>query len=211
MKNLPRNYDIEAVFPAYSSKGDGTYIYLRDGTCRQYARRTKHVIHKLVQRQCMDIRLLRAQAARETPCKQGAPLGISADLVLVAFKMRRPRVNGDACLGYVNVSRNVQLLEKSQELYSPGSMVCGCGRPDAAGSASGLEIAETMEAYTSFDAGARSMLQLGSGRLLPSLWSYKTTQKYVQAGRAAHSRLLCELQGTLLQYHLEVENTTELL
>ena len=213
MKNLPQNHDIEAVFPAYSSQGDGTYIYLRDGSCRLYPNQIRLVIRKLAKRQCKDIRLLRAQAARDTQHKQGLTLGINADLVLVAFKVRRPRVEGDACFGYVNVSRHVELLkrEKAAALCRAGLAMCSYGQPaPCIQTPSGLQVVEMRE-YGPLHAEAQALLQLGSGRLLPSLWSYKTTHKYIQDGRAAHSRLLCELQGMLLQFQSENKHTAKLL
>lgn len=213
MKNLPQNHDIEAVFPAYSSLGDGTYIYLRDGSCRLYPNQIRLVIRKLAKRQCKDIRLIREQAAGDTLRRQGLPLGINADLVLVAFKVRRPRVDGDACFGYVNVSRHVELLEreKAAALCQTGMAMCGYGQPaPCIQTVSGLQVVET-QAYESLHEEVQTMLQLGSGRLLPSLWSYKTMHRYIQTGRAAHSRLLCELQGTLLHVQSDYRHTPELL
>ena len=202
MENLPENHDIEAVFPAYSSVGDGTYIYLRDGSCRLHPNQLRLVLHKLVMRQCKDIKLIREKAARETLHRQGLPLGISADLVLVAFKVRRPRVNGDASFGYVNVSRGVKLLEKEKAaaLWQPGLAVQGYEPlTPSIQTVEGLQTAEPGK-HKLIGEETRVLLQLGSGRLLPSLWSYKTTHKYIQAGLAAHSRLLCELQGALLHH-----------
>ena len=96
-------------------------------------------------------------------------------------------------------------------LCRAGLAMCSYGQPaPCIQTPSGLQVAEMRE-YGPLHAEAQALLQLGSGRLLPSLWSYKTTHKYIQDGRAAHSRLLCELQGMLLQFQSENKHTAKLL
>lgn len=109
MRNLPVDREIAAIVPAYSERGDGSLLYRRDGSCQRLPVKVETVLRALIERKCEDLHLLRKWAQGYTRVKLWAPLAISWELVLVPFKMRRPRVSGDATMGYCSFTQITEL------------------------------------------------------------------------------------------------------
>ena len=58
----------------------------------------------LAKQHCQTLALLRSRAARQTEMRNAAPLAMDPELVLLPFRCREPRVEGDNTLGCVNVA-----------------------------------------------------------------------------------------------------------
>ena len=121
---LPEDWEIEAALPEYvDGEGDATRLLLADGTERLVRARLRTVLERLARRHCRALPLLRAWAKERTALSQTAPLAIAAELVLVPFRARRPRLKGDAAMGVVN-AMHVQIARAE----APTEIVLSCGR-----------------------------------------------------------------------------------
>ena len=103
-EDLPQDWEIEAAVPVYTMQGDCTRIYLRGGRVVTLQIQLKRFLIILAQQHCQTLALLRSRAARQTEMRNAAPLAMDPELVLLPFRCREPRVEGDNTLGCVNVA-----------------------------------------------------------------------------------------------------------
>ena len=103
-EELPKDWEIEAILPVYTSTGDCTKILLSDGKVLVWNIQMKRVLKLLAEDHCKTLALLRGWAAKRTEVKTAAPLAVDTELVLMPFRCRAPRVEGDNTLGCVNVA-----------------------------------------------------------------------------------------------------------
>ena len=61
--NLPENYEIDALIPEYTDKGDCTHIYLRDGRDFLLPITQRSVLRNIAIRSHCDMTSLRAEVA----------------------------------------------------------------------------------------------------------------------------------------------------
>lgn len=112
-EDLPQDWEIEAAVPVYTMQGDCTRIYLEGGRVVTLQIQLKRFLIILAKQHCQTLALLRSRAVRETEMRNAAPLAMDPELVLLPFRCRKPRVEGDNTLGCVNVAavRAEQLQE----------------------------------------------------------------------------------------------------
>ena len=103
-ENLPKDWEIAAILPVYTATGDCTKIVLCDGRVTILPLRLKAVLQMLARLHCKTLPLLRAWGAKQTGIKNGTPLAIDPELVLLPFRVREPRVAGDNTMGCVNMA-----------------------------------------------------------------------------------------------------------
>ena len=109
--DLPDDWEIEAALPEYvDGEGDAVRLLLADGTEQLVRARLRTVLECLARRHCQALPLLRA-------------LAMAAELVLVPFRVRRPRLKGDAAMGVVNAMH--ARLTRSEEA---AEVELSCGR-----------------------------------------------------------------------------------
>lgn len=101
---LPKDSEIAALLPEYTSEGDMTRIVLTNGTALVLRRTMRATVSALARRRCKDVTLLRRWAARYTRRRLNNPIAASADLVLVPVKTRRPKIGGDNTMAHINVA-----------------------------------------------------------------------------------------------------------
>lgn len=101
-EKLPDHDHIAAIVPEYSHAGDSTTIITTDGTILSAPVRVSTVLRRLARAQATDLPALKRLSSRATGRSILAPLPLSAGLVLVPLKVRKPKIKGDPCTGYVN-------------------------------------------------------------------------------------------------------------
>ena len=116
-EDLPEDWELEAAVPVYTSQGDCTKVYLKGGRCLVLQIQLKRFLIILAKHHCQTLALLRSRAMQQTAMKNAAPLAMDTELVLMPFRCREPRVEGDNTLGCVNVAvvRAEQLEEGRHE------------------------------------------------------------------------------------------------
>ena len=119
--NLPENYEIDALIPEYTDKGDCTHIYLRDGRDFLLPITQRSVLRNIAIRSHCDMTSLRAEVAAHTNHYLNNPMPVDEELVLCPVKVREPRINGDPGTGYINVAEGVTLAPGDEViLVTPG-------------------------------------------------------------------------------------------
>ena len=98
---IPSDYDILAIIPYYSPIGDQTIIYTTNNTIKLNLK-IKTVIKRIAYRHAIDLLALKARNYKLTKRILSPPLPFSADLVLLPLKVRKPKIKGDATIGYIN-------------------------------------------------------------------------------------------------------------
>lgn len=94
---------VAALCPLYQDgSGDGTEIILRSGERLWQPRRIRAVRTALARLYGVDLVAVRRRYGALLERSSSVPLPLSARLVLVPLRLRRPRCRGDACLGYVS-------------------------------------------------------------------------------------------------------------
>ena len=120
-EDLPEDWEIEAAVPVYTSQGDCTKVYLKGGRCLVLQIQLKRFLIILAKHHCQTLALLRSRAMQQTAMKNAAPLAMDTELVLMPFRCREPRVEGDNTLGCVNVA--VVQVEQLEEGRREGESV----------------------------------------------------------------------------------------
>ena len=98
---LPCDYDILAIIPQYTPIGDQTIIYTTNKVI-SINLKIKSVIKRIAYRHAIDLMALKARNYKLTKRSLVPPLAFSNDLVLFPLKVRKPKVKGDATIGYIN-------------------------------------------------------------------------------------------------------------
>lgn len=160
--------DIAAIKPYYNSDGGNfTLVYTSKGAKFEHRRRLKTVLKNIVSFYGFEPAALRKKYSELLGTKQNVPLPLTASLVLVPLKMRKPHFDQDGATGYVNVCAVKAVKEESPPLKNgKGSeeTLCGC------------------------------LVCLNGGSSLRSLFSAQNTNKRLQLGRQALMHHLA-LQG----------------
>jgi hypothetical protein len=99
---LPKADHLAAILPVYTEAGDTTTIITRDGTATSVNTKIKSVIQRLARTHSLDLISLRKNCAALTGRSLHQPLPITPGLVLIPVKVRKARVAGDNCTGYIN-------------------------------------------------------------------------------------------------------------
>ena len=170
-KVLPKDVEIAALLPAYTQEGDVTRILLTNGTELVYRRTMRSTLAKLARRRCKDVTLLRRWASRYTHRALNNPIAASSDLVLVPFKTRRPRIEGDTTMAHVNV------VAISGDTFR---------QHDDAARAKAIKKKPTV-------------ISLTGGKALPVLWSEKTTLAHIREARHICAELVREEEEAVLR------------
>lgn len=114
MQDMVAAEEIAAILPRYTELGDCSVLHACDGSEVVVPLRIKTVVHRLVRRECKDIYLLEEQARKLTKGKNWMPLVLGPDLVLVALKVRNPKINGDVTAGFFNYCQINDLEENGR-------------------------------------------------------------------------------------------------
>lgn len=170
MKELKQKIaHITAIEPFYAADGGNfTYVYTKEGEQRVEKFRLRTTLKKIVNFYGFEVSSLHQKYGALLGSKQNVPLPLTASLVLVPLKMRRPRFGQDGAIGYVNACcvEAVEAIEKTD--LNGESKSEGC----------------------SF----KCRVCLTGGVNINSLFSAKNTNKRLQAGRQALAHHLA-LQG----------------
>lgn len=100
---LPPPAQIAAIIPCYTDNGDSTTLFTFDGRAACFSCRSRAVLQRLLKSLAIDLTALRRRVRGLTERTNLEPLPLSAGLVLVPLKVRRPRISGDATIGYINL------------------------------------------------------------------------------------------------------------
>ncbi|NLO81545.1 MAG: hypothetical protein GX094_00550 [Clostridiales bacterium] len=105
MKNLSKYFaeGVSALLPVYvKGVGDSTLLITSDGEKRMIHRKLKTVIKRLVSQYSYDVVSLHKKYGELISQKYKIPLPLHPNLILIPFKTRKPRIQGDYTYGYVN-------------------------------------------------------------------------------------------------------------
>ncbi len=119
MENETRVWEdrkVAAVLPEYEEgHGDCTVVYLQDGKRIVVDVKLRTFLKWLAGHHCKTLPLMRRWAAQYTDRRNGTPLAMGADLVLLPFRARKPRVSGDETLGCVNMECLTAIYERKTD------------------------------------------------------------------------------------------------
>lgn len=94
---------LAALVPYYDCQGgNATQIYTTDGEVIPDRRTVKWNLRRLARLYSVDLQAIRSNYGSYLGCRQGVPLALSADLVLIPLKTRTPVGINDGCYGYLN-------------------------------------------------------------------------------------------------------------
>lgn len=99
---LPQTNTIAAILPHYTTAGDTTTIVTTDGQTVSSKLRLKSVLHRLAAIHAVDIVNLRRNVGRATGRTIHQPLPLTPRALFVPVKVRKPKIAGDTCTGYLN-------------------------------------------------------------------------------------------------------------
>ena len=114
---LPAYAKIAAIVPCYTATGDSTILYSADGITTVLNSRVRTVIQRLARSRAVDLTALRAKTRAVTERTNLEPLPLAPNLILVPFKVRRPRVAGDATTGYINLHAIASVCPNTKKPY----------------------------------------------------------------------------------------------
>lgn len=100
--HLPVPAQVAAIIPHYGPAGDGTRILAVTGAVCDVPLRPRAVLARLARARYTDLAALRRGMQTTLGRRVLPPLPLAPGLVLVALKLRRPRVAGDLAHGWVN-------------------------------------------------------------------------------------------------------------
>jgi len=93
---------IAAILPQYSENGDTTVILSMDGEKLVLAVQVRTFLQQLARRQAIDLDALRSNAREVTHSHILQPLAFGPAVLLCPMKVRRAKIDGDNCTGYIN-------------------------------------------------------------------------------------------------------------
>lgn len=99
---LPLDSQVAAIIPQYGPAGDGTRILTTTGAACDVPQRPRATVARLARTRCTDLVALRRRMQTALGRRVLPPLPLAPGLVLVALKLRQPRVTGDPAHGWVN-------------------------------------------------------------------------------------------------------------
>ena len=99
---LPQTNTIAAILPQYTTAGATTAIVTTDGQTVSSKLRHKSVLHRLAAIHAIDIVNLRRNVRRATGRAIHQPLPLTSKALFVPVKVRKPKIAGDTCTGYLN-------------------------------------------------------------------------------------------------------------
>lgn len=92
---------LAAMVPTYSTAGgNATLIYTTDGTVIEDSRTVRWNLRRLARLYAVDLEASRRKQATLLHYTQGLPVPLSASLVLIPLKTRKPVGKNDGCHGY---------------------------------------------------------------------------------------------------------------
>ena len=151
--------DIVAIKPFYNPDGGNfTLVYTKKGVKFEERLRLKTVLKKIVSFYGFEPAALRKKYSQLLGSRQNVPLPLTASLVLVPLKMRKPHFEQDGVTGYVNACA-VEAVKAASPLSENG------------------------ESHD--EASYQCLVCMAGGSSLLSLYSAKNTNKRLQAGRQA--------------------------
>lgn len=111
---FPAPAQVAAIIPHYSPAGDGTRVLAVTGAACDMPQRPGAVLARLARARYTDLAALRRRMQTALNRRMLPPLPLAPGLVLVALKLRQPRVAGDPAHGWVNILavRQVTALAK---------------------------------------------------------------------------------------------------
>ncbi len=102
--HLETERTIEALVPVYTEQGDCTHVFMADGRQRTFPMTVDAVLARLAKKHHRQLAAMRLAARGMLGYRDSPPLHFHSGLLLVALKMRKPRVKGDASRGYLNLA-----------------------------------------------------------------------------------------------------------
>lgn len=107
--------ELSAIFPNYTASGDITGLYFKTGEVSETPRKIQSLLHLIAASYVCDLTALRHQSRLRTGQAILQPLPFSAQLLLVAVKIRNSRVPGDFTNAYIN-KYAVEKIQSSSQL-----------------------------------------------------------------------------------------------
>ena len=101
--------EVTAIVPAYDTEGAVTRVFTRKYPEQKVHLTLKAVLKRLAACYGKDLSLLRQLCAKHTHMEQGSILAFSPGVVLMPWKVCRPRVPKDPAMGLLNVAWEVKL------------------------------------------------------------------------------------------------------
>ena len=93
---------ISSIIPIYDGGGNSTKMIGTDGNICVDHRRVKTILRLISQYYAVHIGACRRKYGKIINQRLGVPIVINSRLVLMPFKMRKPRFENDGAYGYVN-------------------------------------------------------------------------------------------------------------
>lgn len=113
---LPQTNLIAAILPHYTASGDTTKIITTDGQTISTNLRLKSVLRRVAATHAVDLVHLRRNVGRATGRAIHQPLPLTPKAMLIPVKVRKPKIAGDTCTGYLNYYsvRDIHVRESDQ-------------------------------------------------------------------------------------------------
>lgn len=205
---LPPDRELAALLPVYDDCGEATRVVLLSGEELLVPRTLRSVIKNIARRGCKDIPLCRAWSARVTHRSLNNPVPISAELVLLPFKARLPRVPGDEVMGFVNPYTVAEIVPRRlkplpRDLRFKGRLVRQLPEGTAGTSVKpgGNIAANGVRQPSAGKSGAvRSRLRLKNGCELDCYWSAGVLAGHLRDGRLVQSEMIREMDEAVIYF-----------
>jgi hypothetical protein len=117
--------ELSAILPHYTLRGDTTGLYFKTGQVTETPRKVHSLLQRIAASYICDLTALRHQSSLRTGQTILQPLPFSAQLLLVAVKIRNSRVPGDFTYAYVNKYAVKKIQSSSQLPYHTEILLTG--------------------------------------------------------------------------------------
>ncbi|MBR2214331.1 MAG: hypothetical protein IJ849_01075 [Selenomonadaceae bacterium] len=108
--------EVTAIVPGYDEGGALTRVFTKKCPEQRVRLTVRAVLKRLAAAYGKNLEVLREQSAKHTRLEQGGILAFSPGVVLMPWKVCKPRVPKDPTLGFLNVAYGVKLNQAKKEL-----------------------------------------------------------------------------------------------
>lgn len=140
---LPQTNSIAAILPQYTAAGDTTKIVTTDGQTISTGLRPRSVLRRLAAIHALDLVTLRRNVGRATGRLIHQPLPLTSKTLLVPVKVRKPKIAGDTCTGYLNYYSVKDIYVREADQRYSTVLLTGGAEVDTLWSAKTLKLCMT--------------------------------------------------------------------
>lgn len=118
---MERPLEVEGFYPVQvHGFGDGMRILYGDGESQDYSITVKRFTSRLSEGCFYNIKVAQRYLSLELQAKYLVPIPLGREMMLIPFKTRRPLVQGDSMIGYVNWHAVERVLSRGKIVLRSG-------------------------------------------------------------------------------------------